>query len=199
MFEAVLAMKAGSTTSRQADVGEVMCDLLTRVAEHQDRSAFTQLFEHFGPRLKGFMMKRGLESEQAEDMAQETMIKVWHKARLFNAERGSVSTWVFTIARNLHVDAMRRQSIVKFTDLADFDEECEDPVSDEQVIQREEAGLVAEAVAKLPAEQKEIIELAFMRDLSQTEISERLGVPLGTVKSRMRLAYQKLSKSLEDL
>lgn len=199
MVEAALSMSAGLDRTNGPGANNQFADLVERIAIHEDKRAFTELFAHFGPRLKGFMIKRGLEPDAAEDLSQETMIRVWHKAGMYSGQKGSVATWIFTIARNLHIDAARRQKVVQFTDLADFDRECEDPVSDEQVIVQQETVLVAEAIGLLPADQRRIIEMAFMQEMSQTEIAETLGLPLGTVKSRMRLAYQKLSKSLEGL
>jgi len=199
MLNVVLAMNADPGPDKKSITQIALSDLVIRIAEKSDKRAFTELFAYFGPRLKGYMMGRGMNAEAAEDLAQETMIRVWNKAAMYSSAKGQVSTWIFTIARNLHIDSVRRDKIVSFTDLADFDQADEDPVSDENLIATEETELVAHAIAKLPGEQKEIIEMAFMKDMTQTEIAGKIGLPLGTVKSRMRLAYQKLSKSLEDL
>lgn len=176
-----------------------MAGLMERIAQNQDKTAFTELFVLVGPRLKGFMINRGLQSEMAEDLAQETMIRVWHKASMYHRKKGLVLTWIFTIARNLHIDTARRNKIVHFTELGDYDCADDAPESDEQMIGNQQASLVTEAVMQLSAEQREIIEMAFMQDLSQSDIAERTGLPLGTVKSRMRLAYKKLNRSLGEL
>lgn len=189
------APSPGKEPPRNAD----LADLLMRVAEVRDKTAFAQLFEHFGPRIKGFMMRKGADAELAEDLAQDTMITVWRKAHMYSREKGTVSTWIFTIARNRRIDWARRSSNVQFADIADYDQASDDPGSDETVTSTQEAEFVAEAIEALPEDQKQVISMAFMEDLTQMEISDRLSLPLGTVKSRMRLAYQKLARSLEGL
>lgn len=178
---------------------EQLAQLLVRVAEHRDKAAFASLFEHFGPRIKGFMMRKGADGELAEDLAQDTMITVWRKAHMYSVEKGSVSTWIFTIARNRRIDWARKLKGMQFSDIADLEQASEDAGADEIVLGQQEAETVKAAVDRLPEDQKQVISMAFMEDLTQQEISHRLDVPLGTVKSRMRLAYQKLSKSLEVL
>lgn len=173
--------------------------LLARVAEHNDKAAFTALFAHFGPLLKGFMMRKGANADLAEDLAQDTMVLVWRKAALYTPVRGSVSTWIFTIARNLRIDKFRRTGGYHFADIADFELESDEPGNDMQVNAKQEAARVSAAIAGLPDEQRQVIQLAYLDDLTQMEIAEKLGQPLGTVKSRMRLAYQKLQRTLEDL
>ncbi|MEM8688836.1 MAG: sigma-70 family RNA polymerase sigma factor [Pseudomonadota bacterium] len=173
--------------------------MLGLVAENRDKSAFAALFEHFGPRIKGFMMRKGADSELAEDLAQDTMITVWRKAHMYTLDKGSVSTWIFTIARNRRIDWARRLKGVQFSDITELEQPSDDVSADEVVLASQESESVKAAVEKLPADQKQVISMAFMEDMTQQEISHNLGVPLGTVKSRMRLAYQKLSKSLEAL
>ena len=178
---------------------ERLAQMLIRVAEHRDKTAFGALFEHFGPRIKGFMMRKGADGELAEDLAQDTMITVWRKAHMYSVDKGSVSTWIFTIARNRRIDWARKLKGMQFSDIADLEQASDDPHADEIVLGQQEAETVKAAVDRLPEDQKQVISMAFMEDLTQQEISHRLDVPLGTVKSRMRLAYQKLSKSLEVL
>ncbi len=178
---------------------EQLAQQLIRVAEHRDKAAFASLFQHFGPRIKGFMMRKGADGELAEDLAQDTMITVWRKAHMYSADKGSVSTWIFTIARNRRIDWARKLKGMQFSDIADVEQASDDAGADEIVLGQQEAETVKAAVDRLPEDQKQVISMAFMEDLTQQEISTRLDVPLGTVKSRMRLAYQKLSKSLEVL
>ena len=142
-------------------------------------------------------MRRGADAELAEDLAQDTMLALWNKASLYAPERGSVSTWVFTIARNLRIDRLRRQGSYQFVDLDDYEEVCDDPISDEVVMADQERTLVRQAMKGLPDEQMDIIRMAYLQDLSQSEIASRLSIPLGTVKSRMRLAYARLRQKLE--
>lgn len=174
-------------------------ELLHRIACSSDKSAFTELFADFGPMIKGFMMRKGATPEMAEDLAQDTMVQLWRKASLYSPEKGSVSTWVFTIARNLRVDTFRRAKGVRFEEISNFDFQSDDPSGEDNVNGAQESIIVADAVKALPAEQREVVELAFRDDLTHMEIAERLDLPLGTVKSRMRLAYNKLSAALEDL
>ena len=171
--------------------------LLFRVANARDRAAFALIFDHFAPRVKSFMMRKGASAEMAEDLVQETMIAVWSKATLYVPERGAVSTWVFTIARNLRIDRLRRESPAHFTDLEDFDAPSDDVPGDEAVNRVQEDTQVAKALAQIPPEQRELLILSYVDDVPQSMIAEQLKLPLGTVKSRMRLAYRRLRKLLE--
>lgn len=174
-------------------------ELLGRVAASKDRAAFADLFDHFAPRVKSFMMRKGASAEQAEDLVQETMIAVWSKAALYVQERGSVSTWIFTIARNLRIDRLRRERSNQYTDIDDYDAISDEPGQDEALYRLQEDSAVAKALAQIPVEQRELLILSYVEDLPQSEIAARLQIPLGTVKSRMRLAYRRMKKMLENL
>jgi RNA polymerase sigma-70 factor (ECF subfamily) len=176
-----------------------MASLIVRIAERQDKAAFAALFRHYAPRVKSFMVRKGASFEQADDLAQETLLAVWNKAHLYAPEKGSVTTWVYTIARNLRIDRLRRESSVHFTEIDGYDEASDDPGSDVQLNRSQEDARVAASLAELPAEQAQILVMSYVEDMPQSEIAERLKLPLGTVKSRMRLAYRKLRRSLEDL
>ncbi len=173
--------------------------LLQRVAASKDREAFAALFDRFAPRVKSFMMRKGATAEIAEDLVQETMITVWSKAALFMPERGGVSTWIFTIARNLRIDRMRREKTSLYTDIDDYDAESNDPAQDDAMSRLQEDGFVARALAQIPEEQRSLLLLSYVEDLPQSEIAKRLQIPLGTVKSRMRLAYRRMRKLLETI
>lgn len=197
------SMAAGDP--RLALASDEMAELISRIAEQRDREAFQALFLHYGPRVKGLLLRKGADQDTAEDLMQETMLSVWNKASLYHSGRGSVSTWIFTIARNLRIDRLRKESARHFEDIdemeigpGDVSEADEAVAQDERVISRQEGERVTEALAELPDEQAVILRLAFEEDLSQREISEQLGLPLGTVKSRMRLAYRKLRLALEN-
>ena len=123
-------------------------DLLFRVGNGRDRAAFAEIFDYFAPRLKSFMMRKGASTELAEDLVQETMIAVWSKAALYSPERGAASTWVFTIARNLRIDRLRRESSAHFTDLEGFDAPSEDMAGEEALNRSQEDAHVARALAK---------------------------------------------------
>lgn len=172
-------------------------ELLARVAQNRDRQAFAQLFDHFAPRLKSFMMRKNTSAELAEDLVQEAMVAVWTKAGLYEPSKGSATTWVFTIARNLRIDRIRRDIHMPTTELGDYDEPSDDPDGEVLLGRKQEDGLVAQALRSIPEEQRQILVLSFVEDMPQSEIASRLSIPLGTVKSRMRLAYGHLRRILE--
>jgi RNA polymerase sigma-70 factor, ECF subfamily len=177
----------------------VESELLARIAESRDRQAFAQLFDSYAPRVKSFMMRKGASSEQAEDLVQETMIAVWSKASMYVQERGSVTTWIFTIARNLRIDRLRREKTSLFTDIEDYEAESDDVQQDVALGRLQEDGYVAKALAQIPEEQRKLLVMSYVEDLPQSEIALRLQIPLGTVKSRMRLAYRRMKKLLETV
>ncbi|MDX1402321.1 MAG: sigma-70 family RNA polymerase sigma factor [Kiloniellales bacterium] len=174
-------------------------ELVQRVACNRDRAAFRCLFLRFGPRVKSLMIRSGADASMAEDLVQDVMLILWRKAELYSPERGSVAAWVFTIARNLRIDRLRRQSPQAYDDIDDLDFESPAASGEEEVHVRQQSMLVSEAVSQLPPDQKRVIELSFIYDMPQADIAQELGVPLGTVKSRMRLAYGKLRERLEDV
>jgi RNA polymerase sigma-70 factor, ECF subfamily len=177
----------------------VESELLARIAEFRDRQAFAQLFDSYAPRVKSFMMRKGATAEQAEDLVQETMIAVWSKASMYVQDRGSVTTWIFTIARNLRIDRLRREKTSLFTDIDDYDAESQEAQQDDALGRLQEDGYVAKALAQIPEEQRRLLIMSYVEDLPQSEIAARLQIPLGTVKSRMRLAYRRMKKLLETV
>lgn len=181
------------------DKDEIFRRLIASVAKNLDREAFAQLFDLLAPRVKSFMMRKGASSEQAEDIVQEAMIMVWRKAGFYDPDKGSVSTWVFTIARNLRIDRIRRESSVFFEELGDYDDVSDDPSSHDILNRKQESELVSRALSAIPEEQKQVLMMAYIDDLPHSAIADRLKLPVGTVKSRIRLAYGRLSKSLESL
>jgi RNA polymerase sigma-70 factor (ECF subfamily) len=180
-------------------IPRAMSDLLQKVAQNRDVEAFRQLFELYGPRVKSYMMRQGANATMAEDLAQDTLLTVWRKAHLYSGEKGSATTWIFTIARNLRIDRLRRE--VPWQPLPENqDEEASDaPDPEQEVTERERRDKVRAVLATLPPDQSEVVVLSYIEGLSHTEIASRLGLPLGTVKSRMRLAYQKVKEAVEDI
>lgn len=166
--------------------------LVRRVAQHQDRSAFAALFDHYGPRVKSYLLKLGADRGLAEDLVQDVMLAVWRRAATYDPAQAGVATWIFTIARNKRIDALRRGPRADFdpTDPALAPEPPRSPDDEADAVQWE--GAIAEAVAAMPREQAEIIRLAYYEDISHSDIAARIGVPLGTVKSRLRLAMARL-------
>ena len=175
-----------------------MSDLLRRIAVERDQEAFRELFRAFGPRVKAMLMRRGADAAAAEDIAQETLLTVWRKAHLFVDTKGSVATWMFTIARNLRIDRLRREFVWQELSDQELQEPEDAPSPEDRVGDAEQFARVRAELAQLPDEQKLILTLAFHEGLSHSEIAGRLGLPLGTVKSRMRLGYQRIRTALEE-
>lgn len=170
--------------------------LLLKVARNQDRVAFRQLFDHFAPLLKAFLI-RGMSAysdySQAEEMTQEVMLKIWHKAGSYNSSKAGVNTWVFTIARNTRIDFIRRNERAgRQIAVEDIWHEAESPEPLLDLQQRRVEKVIREALSSLPEEQSLVLEKAFIDSKSHNEIAQELGLPLGTVKSRIRLALSKL-------
>lgn len=173
-------------------------DLLVAVAEEQDRAAFSELFAYYAPRVKSYLLRLGSDNAQAEEISQDVMVTVWRKASLFDRSQASVSTWIFRIARNRRIDVFRR------TKKPDLDPEetmllpsgVEAP--DARVDAMETEARVRAALKDLPGEQLQLLQLSFYEGLSHSEIAAKLDVPLGTVKSRIRLAFSKMKANLDE-
>ncbi len=176
-----------------------MIELLQRVAERRDAVAFAELFQSFAPRVKAYMIRQGADPTTAEELAQETLLTVWRKAGLYSGEKGSATTWIFTIARNLRIDRLRREMAFQELPEGRDEEPSNDTPPDEAVSEKERRLRVQQALAKLPEDQQQVVVLSYVEGLSHSEIAEKLDLPLGTVKSRMRLAYQKIREGVEDL
>ncbi len=172
---------------------------LGAIAAHQDRAAFARLFGHFAPRIKTFMRRSGAGDAAAEELAQEVMLAVWRKAALFDPATTGASAWIFTIARNLRIDALRREAKNLPVDIdAEFLMDG-GPAADDTVAGAQAEARVRQALAELPPEQVRVVELSFYQEKAHGEIATALGIPLGTVKSRLRLAMAKLRLLLDDL
>jgi RNA polymerase sigma-70 factor (ECF subfamily) len=172
--------------------------LLVAVGRDRDRRAFGELFRHFAPRLKSYMVRLGCNDATAEELAQETMLQAWRKAHLYDPAKAAPSTWLYTVARNLRTDSLRRER------RPDFDPE--DPAligdapaqPDALAGQRQDQNRVRDAVRGLPTDQAQVVALSFYDGLSHSEIAARLGLPLGTVKSRLRLAFGRVRSRLAE-
>lgn len=177
--------------------GEEFDRLITLIAASRDKQAFALLYKHFAPRLKAFLLRSGLATAVAEELAQETMLSVWRKATYFDPQRAGAATWIFTIARNLRIDHLRRDRSTPSPDV-----EPEETVDDVQtgeafVIRAEREERLRIAMKSLSPEQAAIVRLSFFNEKPHSEIASELGLPLGTVKSRVRLALGKLRTMLE--
>jgi RNA polymerase sigma-70 factor (ECF subfamily) len=176
-----------------------MSELLARIALASDAAAFHELYQSYGPRVKAYLVRRGADAATAEDLAQETLLAVWRRAALFSSAKGSASTWIFSIARNLWIDRLRKEVPWQELPPAHLEARSLEPSPDAVLSENEVKVRVRAALAALPAEQQRVLELAYLRGLSHGEIAAELGLPLGTVKSRVRLAYQRLRAQVEDL
>lgn len=163
---------------------------LINVRDNQDQAAFVRLFNHFAPRVKSYLMKSGGSEAQAEEATQEALATVWQKASMFNPAQASASTWIFTIARNKNIDAIRKQKRPEPEDISWMGGE-EDDASVALETAQEESGL-RKAVAKLPDAQRDLIERAFFCEMSHSEIAIETGIALGTIKSRIRLGLDRI-------
>lgn len=172
--------------------------LLLKVAAESDREAFNALFMFFAPRIKSYLMKLGAAADLADDLAQETMLRVWRKARLFDPSKASASTWIFTIARNVRIDAARRAAKPDLDPNEPSLLPEHEPEPDTTIDRSARDERIKAAFAALPPAQHEVVMLHFVEDLAHSEIAERLSLPLGTVKSRLRLAFDKIRKDLGD-
>lgn len=181
----------------ESDATPSMAALLVAVGARRDVEAFETLFRHFAPRVKAYMARLAGDSHMAEELMQETMVAVWNKADRFDPAKGAASTWIFTIARNLRIDAFRRDN------RPDFDPNdpafVQDDVApaDEMFESQEASTRLHQAMAALPDEQLALLKLAFFEDRSHSAIAASLDMPLGTVKSRLRLAFAKLRAALD--
>lgn len=165
--------------------------LMLAVRDKQDKAAFAALFRHFAPRVKGFLMKSGTEAALAEDCAQDVLATVWQKSHLFDPTRASVATWVFTIARNRRIDIARRDRRPD-PEALDWGGDGHEPDQAEIYEAAQETARLTEALSTLPEAQRALVARAFYGDLSHSELAAETGLPLGTIKSRIRLALERL-------
>ncbi len=168
--------------------------VLAQIRDERDTEAFSQLFKHFAPRVKMFLIRSGASDAQAEECTQDALATVWRKAHLFHAGRASVSTWIFTIARNRRIDVIRRDRRPEPEELTWGPEP--EPDQEDVVAMQQESSRLALALAELPEKQRRLIEAAYYGDLSHGEIAVKTGLPLGTIKSRIRLALERLRHEL---
>ena len=177
-------------------------DCIKKVGDSQDKAAFGLLFTHFSPFLKAFLIKSGgVTPENAEELVQETMIKVWRKAPSFSSAQASASTWIYTIARNTRIDWLRKQNrqnpdLLNAEDLYD---ERDNPTPLSSLSQIRTKKLISEQLNQLPTEQAEVLQLMYFQGQSGQQVANTLELPLGTVKSRIRLAMNKMKLALAPM
>ena len=191
----MMSSKPAPATWPAADLGR----MIVAIAETADRAAFSSLYDHFAPRVISYLTRLGAPPNVAEELTQETLLTVWRKAAYFDPERAAASTWIFTIARNLRIDYLRRNRTP--ADLASDPSQAPDtpPGVDAAMISSEQDERVREALSLLSTEQADIVRLFYFQEKPHSEIARVLGLPLGTVKSRIRLALGRLRTLLDDL
>ncbi|MCV2870265.1 sigma-70 family RNA polymerase sigma factor [Defluviimonas sp. WL0002] len=167
------------------------------VRDRRDRAAFARLFDYYAPRLKSVTLRSGTPAAEAEDIVQDVMLAVWHKASQYDPARADVSGWIYRIARNRQIDLARRKARPEPEDL--MLDASHAPEADQIVAMAQEAGELRRALGQLAPEQKRLIEKAYLGDMSHVEIREDTGLPLGTIKSRIRLGLERLRYELKEL
>jgi len=167
------------------------------VRDKRDRAAFEKLFDYFAPRLKGVAIKSGMNEAAAEEVAQDTMLTVWRKAQLFDPHRAQVSAWVFQIARNRRIDVIRKENRPLPEEVMGAEDVEED--APQILAMEQEAQQLKAAIGRLKPDQRDMIEKAYLGELSHKEISAKTGLALGTVKSRIRLGLERLRHELKGM
>jgi len=192
-------LSAATGGDANASMAEKMTAHLVAVSERKDRDAFAALFRYYAPRLKSYLRRFGDGEGRTEEVLQETFAAIWVKAHLFDPERASASTWIYAIARNRRIDAFRRERRPQFDpeDPAFVPDDV--PDGEAALSGRESTERLREAMAELSAEQRDILRLSFFEDNSHDAIARQLGLPIGTVKSRIRLAYGHLRTRLAPI
>lgn len=195
---------ATETTATETDplrsdpeVPDTPTQWLLAVRDRRDRAAFLRLFQYFAPRLKAMLMRGGLRDGSAEDVVQDVMLAVWHKAGQFDPHRAEASAWIYRIARNRRIDLARRKPPPEPDVLGDSLVDIPDAA---QILAlAEEAARLRRALDAMSPEQARVLEQAYFQDLPHSRISEMTGLPLGTIKSRIRLGLDRLRRDLNDL
>ncbi len=182
-----------------ADVSLGFARLLQAVVEQRDQSSFMTLFDYYAPRVKAYLRRLGTSDSLAEDLSQEVMLAVWRKAATYDPAKAGVGTWIFTIARNLRIDVLRRER----RPALDPDDPClipdPAPPADQLIAVQREQEQVRSALSHLPADQVKVVTMAFYDGKSHGEIATELAIPLGTVKSRLRLAFRRVRGLVGDI
>lgn len=188
-----------ATTAPELTVSEAS-RLLVKVANDRDRTAFTTLFRHFGPRLKAFLLRTEHDEDRVESVVQDVMVSVWRKAHTFDPSKSNASTWMFTMARNRLIDTVRQEGRRRrLADELAREPEPEETSTDFELSRWEANEQVQRLMKDLPPEQSRAVYLAFIEGKSHRDIADDLGVPVGTIKSRIRLAFKRMRSNLDRI
>lgn len=196
LFDMVITRNVPSSDLPSPLSREALADAVEAIARAQDRAAFAILFQHFAPKIKSYVLKLGANSAEAEEVAQDAMLTVWRKAASFDRTQASVSTWIFTIARNRRIDVIRKERRPEFDPSDPMLTPDNEPLPDAALSVSERQERLEKAIRTLPPEQLDIIREAFFKAKTHAEIAEATRLPLGTVKSRLRLAFGRLRRAL---
>ncbi len=193
------AMKTGNIKADTIGINadDELSSNIELIGKNQDKSAFSNIFKHFAPRLKSFLVKAGSTDMQAEEVIQEVMIAIWTKSSTYDSNKSSVSTWVYTIARNKRIDKIRKE---KRHYISESDEGLEIPVDstqEKEIFSAQVSNSLKKYMSNLPEEQSKLLKLSYFYNKTHADISEELKIPLGTVKSRIRLALTKMRHLVE--
>jgi RNA polymerase sigma-70 factor (ECF subfamily) len=176
-------------------------DLMPLIAD-KDPEAFEVFYDRHGGAAYSLAYRIVGERSRAEDVTQEAFLSIWRSGARFDRTRGSVRAWTLGIVRNRAIDALRRESggapKLTFDDEAILEQRPSGELTDEEAMRREEASELRGALRELPTEQSKVIQLAYFGGFSHSEIAEMLGMPLGTVKGRMRLGMEKIRTQLAE-
>ncbi len=172
-------------------------ELLLRVRDARDRNAYADLFGRFASKVKGYLQRTGLNAEDAENILQDIMIAVWNKARLFDPARASARTWIYSLARNRLIDIKRAEQR-EYAALERYvGETAGDAVYEEDLLARAMGQNSVALLDQIPQEQARVLLMAYVEGKSHREIARELNLPIGTVKSRARLGFQRIRGILE--
>jgi RNA polymerase sigma factor (sigma-70 family) len=197
--------KDGSIDANLTDL-QVQAELyqwLNLVSRQRDKQAFTALFQFFAPKIQRFGIQRLGSNDKANELVQETMSNVWRKAHLYDAEKGAATTWVYTVMRNACFDMLRRIKTRNEQLLGDdiwpveqalVDNQLESETFSDHLMEKH----MREQIDKLPSSQQTVVKGVYFQSLSQEQLAQQLDVPLGTIKSRLRLALAKLKLQMRD-
>ena len=177
---------------------ETVSNLLSRIAEHNDEPAFDKLFAYYAPRIKSYMMREGADDATADNLARQAMALVQREAHAFEPDRDVATAWIFNVARRLRIEQVRNERAWSLPPDAPTGELLERSVSHNGQEEGEQHGHLQQAIRELPGELLEVVELCYLSGLSQTQVAERLSLPISTVKSRLRLAYAKLQSGRQN-
>lgn len=190
-----------STKSKEtgplSDLSQNIARDMRQVSEDRDREAFSRLYDHFAPMIRAFCYKSNPGARLlADEVVQDVMLKIWQKAGQFDDQKASINTWIYTLTRNCRIDYLRKNG----KHVSDIDPE---PIWDSLVDENEnllasvqlarQSSVLNEKLAKLSSDQRQILSKVYLEGKTQQETADELDIPLGTVKSRTRLALQRMS------